>query len=80
MIINLLLRNTLHNKSTYVHYTNENTEFSGHFVTIDLYGHSVLEKMESHNLICLNKRNRNVALREVNTFDMNITNGTIFQT
>jgi len=29
------------------------TELSGHFVTFVLYGHSVPEKMESHNSVCL---------------------------
>jgi hypothetical protein len=36
--------------------------------------------MESHNLVCLYTSNRNIVLAEVNTFDMNITNRTTFQT
>jgi len=56
------------------------TEFSVQFVIFVLYGHTVLEKMESHNLVCLYTINRNIALREVNVFDMNNTNRTAFQT
>jgi len=79
-IKNLLSPNIVPNKSTNVHHLSWITGCSVQFVTFVLYGHTVLDKMESHNLVCLYISNRNTPQREVNVFDMNNTNRTAFQT
>ena len=70
--------NALHNKWTYVHHLNCIT---GLFWKI-CYIRSIRthRPWESHNLVSLYTSSRNIALWEVTTFDMNITNRTTFQT